>query len=778
MPLTPRYIANVLGLPGPQFQSDKVITDTLIDSRSHVRDSYPLFVALRSRHNDGHNYIESAKQSGCRNFIVDRIVPVRNVSETNLFVVDDTLEALRRLGAARRNDSDAQVVAITGSKGKTIVKEMIYSLIYNQKRTERSPRSFNSQIGVPLSLIKIETNTEVAIIETGISQKGEMERQEQIIRPDIVVFTPITDEHHEGFSDRGDKILEKAILAKNARIAICLSSEKQMVEALKRYNCHVIIIDADKIADFISNCRKLAVATVEILGCEVSGEANIPIALTRLNVIEGINNCKLTFDKFTQDVSSLSGTLDFIIRQCKSNLRRVLIMPTDNMLDTPDDYVDILNKNNFDHLYLIGKRQPEFTKSPKFRTERFNSVTDFLESVSPSDFYDAFIVMRGNDSDGMESIYSMLEAKQHETVLEVNLDAMISNFNFFRSKIKPSTGIIGMLKAQGYGVGSLEPARTLQKQGAAYIAVAVVDEGIELRSGGISMPVIVLNPRAQNHKLMFENKLEPAVYNFEMLEQIIHDAEKYGVENYPVHIKLETGMRRLGFVEDEIDRLGEMLANSHAVKAATIYSHLACADDPAENEYTFRQFELFDKMCSHIDDRLSYHPKRHILNSTGIVRFPEKQYDFVRLGIGLYGVPTLFDGSMSALRNVATLSSVIISIKHWKKGDTIGYNRRGLLDKDTIVATIPIGYADGLDRHLGYGKASFLVNGEWCPTIGSICMDICMIDVTNADCKVNDRVEIFGDNVPPGILADTLGTIPYEILTSISPRVKRVYYRE
>ncbi len=363
--------------------------------------------------------------------------------------------------------------------------------------------------------------------------------------------------------------------------------------------------------------------------------------------------------------------------------------------------------------------------------------------------------------------------------MEVNLDAMVHNFNFFRSKVKPSTGIVCMLKAHGYGAGSVELARTLQEQGAAYIAVAVVDEGIELRRCGVTMPIIVLNPRVYDFRTLYLYDLEPEVYSFELLEQLCDHFAEYGEDvRFPIHLKIDTGMRRLGFLEEDMPRVAAMLSETRHIYAKTVFSHLACADEPSEDDYTLKQFAIFNRCYEILSKTLPYHVKRHILNSTGIMRFPEHQYDFVRLGIGLYGIPTMYDGSMSELRNVSRLTSTVISIKHWKAGDTVGYNRRGRLTRDSVIATVPIGYADGIDRHLGYGNASFAINGHLCPTVGSICMDICMIDVTDAVCEVGDRVEIFGDTITPQMLADTLTTIPYEILTSISPRVKRIYYRE
>ena len=344
--------------------------------------------------------------------------------------------------------------------------------------------------------------------------------------------------------------------------------------------------------------------------------------------------------------------------------------------------------------------------------------------------------------------------------------------------VKPETGIVCMVKASGYGAGSYELAKTLQSQGAAYLAVAAVDEGVDLRRAGITMPIMVLNPRMVNYKTLFSYHLEPEIYSFEVLDEIISEAQKCGITDYPVHIKLDTGMHRLGFREEDMARLVEVIASQSAIKPRSVFSHLATADCPDMDEYTLRQFDYFDRCCDKLQQGFDYHIMRHILNSTGIIRFPEHQHDMVRLGICLYGVPTLDDEVQRHLKPISALYSTITSIKEWDESEAVGYSRRGVLYRHSRIATVPIGYADGIDRHLGNGRAEFVVNGKRCPTVGNICMDICMIDVTDVDCHVGDQVEIFGPNIPVTEVAERLDTIPYEILTSVSMRVKRIYYRE
>jgi alanine racemase len=756
------------------FDSDAKIESLMIDSRAVTKPSTTAFIALRSPNNDGHRYIPQLIEAGVSCFIVDN-VDERYAARTDLrfIVVDDTLAALQRLGAACRRQFHGSVIAITGSRGKTMLKEMLYQALHRVTKVSRSPRSYNSRIGVPLSLWQLDNDADVAIIEAGISRRGEMDSLSSIIDPQIGVLTNITEEHADGFDSRDEKIAEKIKLFANCDIIVYAADDADVVKAITN------VYPDKKLIKTKPDYRHLAIATLGALGYDRDKAstllANTVAVKTRLNVIEGVNNCKLIFDEFTTDMLSLTGALDFMNRRVPEGLHRTLILATDSFIDDDNRLQDAVKAYGLDRIILVGKKSLDI-KAPI--VQRFATIDQLTKQLTANEFSNEVILLKGAPSDGLNTVYSMLEAKQHETVLEVNLDAIISNFNMFRSKVKPTTGVICMLKAHGYGAGSIELARTLQAQGAAYIAVAVVDEGIELRQAGITMPIMVLNPRAQNHKMMFDYRLEPEIYSFAMLDEVIENARRYGVSDFPIHIKLETGMRRLGFVEEDMQQLGQRLNATNLVKASTLFSHLACADDPAQDDYTRSQFDSFARSCDALDAQLSYKPRRHILNSTGILRFPQMQYDFVRLGIGLYGVPTLFDGSEAGLRNVSTLSSVVISIKHWKAGDTVGYNRRGLLDHDATIATIPIGYADGLDRHLGYGNASLIINGHKCPTVGSICMDICMVDVTGIDCNVGDRVEIFGETVTPVQLAETLGTIPYEILTSISPRVKRVYYRE
>ncbi len=512
--------------------------------------------------------------------------------------------------------------------------------------------------------------------------------------------------------------------------------------------------------------------------------AKLKPVTTRLEVIEGVNNCLVIYDNYTSDLHSLAPALDFMNRRPRGNRTTTLIL-SDVMheaLPPSKRYkavADLARRRGIDRVIGIGEEISANSRYFNSQAIFFPDTAAMLDAMGPDDFHDEMILIKGAPGFSFERVSDMLEARQHETVMEVNLDAMVHNFNLFRAMLKPTTGIVCMVKASGYGAGSYELARSLQSQGAAYLAVAVLDEGVELRRAGITMPIMVLNPRVVNYRTLFAYNLEPEIYSFDILHEIISAAENCGLTDYPVHIKLDTGMHRLGFLEKDIPEITDILRRQKAVRPVSVFSHLAAADDPMMDDYTLSQFEYFDRCTDLLQRGFNHYIMRHILNSTGISRFPEHQYDLVRLGICLYGIATMHDGSQDELRPVSSLYTTVISIKEWPAGTTVGYNRRGLLHRDSVVATIPVGYADGLNRHLGNGHHSVMINGTLCPIVGSICMDACMVDVTDcSECHVGDRVEIFGPEIPVDTIAETLDTIPYEILTSVSSRVKRVYYRE
>lgn len=784
------------------------VTRLLTDSRSLIETDGTLFFALKTDRADGHRYIPELYRLGVRHFVVSDSYDIPDgLEEADFIITPDTAKALRTLAAAHRKAFDIPVIGITGSRGKTMVKEWLFSLLSPDRQVARSPRSYNSQIGVPLSLWQLDGSSQMAIIEAGISQKGEMASLRAMIAPDITVLTNIGDAHSEGFASRQEKIAEKLELARDSKTLIYPASDPMLAEAVSQaiatgaLHPDITLIDSSAIASELDiadypalnepwQIENLATCIALLRHFGISEETIAervqklrPIG-TRLNVSEGVNHCLIVADDYTCDLHSLIPAIDFVARRATADRSLTLILSdmnheTASSEETYAATARICSLKNIGRVIGIGSEISRFASHFPTGSRFYNSTDEALAELTPTDFDHELILVKGDADSGFDRIVHMLEARTHETVLEVNLDALASNYNFYRSHLRPETGIVAMVKASGYGAGSYELAKTLQSRGASYLAVAVLDEGIDLRKAGITMPIMVLNPKVLNYRLLFANNLEPEIFSFDILAEIISEARKYGVKNYPVHIKLDTGMHRLGFLESDLDRLIEIVSGQDSIRISSVFSHLATADCPDMNDYTELQLSTFEQWSKRIVDAFPYRIKRHILNTAGIIRYPQYQYDMVRLGIGLYGVPVLNDGSEAPLRQVSALRTVIIALKEWDADATIGYGRRGRLTRRSVIATIPIGYADGINRHMGRGNVSFLVNGVKCPTVGNICMDICMIDVTDVpDVHVGDSVEIFGESNPVGPLADALDTIPYELLTAVSPRVRRLYYSE
>lgn len=732
------------------------LTRILTDSRSLQTPDDTLFFALRTPNNNGHNYIGELAAKGVKAFVVEDVPD--NIDAT-FIKVPDTLKALQDLAAEHRRSLSARVIAVTGSKGKTLVKEWMAEALAVKGKTGRSPRSYNSRIGVPLSLLGISDRDEYAVIEAGVSQAGEMEVLEAMIAPEVVVVTGVdATEHSGGFADYEQKCEEKLKLARNAKTIVYPA---ELDEYVSRYvPCGVLKIGVEMPPElgWMERDRIIAGEALRHLGCELPTEIVRPL-YTRLDVSDGVNNCLIITDRFTCDFFSLETAVDFLMRRRTEGKRTTIVIDTlrDTSGRTPEEIKDALLSRGVDRVIFY----------------------DAEKELSVGDFNNDIILAKGEDGGPVAALAEKLKARHHETVLEVNLDAVVHNFNQFRALVKPETGIVAMVKASGYGAGACAIARTLQSQGAAYLAVAVVDEGEELRRAGITMPIMALNPKVTNYDSLFTNRLEPEVFSFDMLEEIISEGAKRGVKAYPIHIKFDTGMHRLGFLQEDISKLCGMLVRTDIVKVESVFSHLATSDCLDMDEYTLAQLNLFTNICEEMRRQLGYSFKRHILNSAGIARFPEWQFEMVRLGICLYGVDTVSVPETAGLRTISTLRSPIISMKRWPAGVAIGYGRRTILERESVIATVAVGYADGLNRHLGNGAGCVWVNGVLCPIAGNICMDACMVDVTDApDVKVGTSVEFFGEHLPVDTVAEVLGTIPYEVLTSVSPRVKRVYYRE
>lgn len=805
---------------------DSTITTVITDSRSLFEPKSTVFFALRTPGNDGRRYIGRLYERGVRCFVADSR-PDDLPPDARLVVVSDAAEALRALGAAIRSTLNGRVVAVAGSAGKTIVKEWIYSMTETAGTpADRSPRSYNSAIGVPMALCGMDASASIAIVEAGISRASEMERLRGIIRPHTVVLTSLTAEHDEGFSSREQKAAEKVSLASGAQRIIYPAGCPEYSAAVGSLNMaierrgwsldpdtpawlHAQVLHPDSAhtlidwhtADGLSGAARLnfaagqhevadALSAITFMAAEGyapeliarGAERLYPIA-TRLDVTEGVNGCSIVCDSFTSDFDSLPSALDFMARRATEQRTATLIvsdMPHRASSDAEmfSRLLSLCRLAGVSRLICVGPGlyAQRDTPAPGLATEFYASRQQFESQVSPSDFSSEIILLKGAPEYDFSAVAERLEARQHETVLEVDLDAAVRNFNYFRSLLPQSTGMIAMVKAGAYGAGSIELARTLQAQGAAYLAVAVIDEGIELRRAGISMPIMIMNPRSFNYKALFAAGLEPVIYNPAMLADVIAEARRSGISQYPVHIKLDTGMHRTGFTPEQIDGLADTLFATSTIRVHSVFSHLATADMPDMDEYTDAQIRRFAEMTESLAARLPYKFMRHILNTAGILRRPEAHFDMARLGIGLYGVNPVPGGV--SLDTVSTLRTVISHIRTWPAGEAVGYGRRGLLTSGRRIATIPIGYADGLDRRLSCGAGSVYVAGMLAPIVGNICMDATMIDVTGIDCGEGSHVEIFGPHIRVEDIAERLGTIPYEILTSVSPRVKRIYYRE
>lgn len=794
----------------------------LTDSRSLCFAEDTLFFALKTKRNDGHKYIPDLYERGVRNFVVSDLPQnLDDYVDTNFLQLPNPLKGLQRLAEKYRSQFEVPVVGITGSNGKTIVKEWLYQLLSPEKIITRSPRSYNSQIGVPLSVWLLNETTELGIFEAGISEMGEMEALQSIIRPSIGILTNIGGAHQENFYSVPDKCMEKLTLFKecdvvvydgdNELISACVSKslfgareiawsrkdnerplyiasiEKGDSSTTIRYrylgmpNEYTIPFIDDASIENSLHC--LAVCLYMMLPAEKITErmAHLePIAM-RLEVKEGKNGCVLINDSYNSDLASLDIALDFMSRRSEDKGRKRTLILSD-LLETGQtpkllyrQVADLVQNRGIDK--IIGVGEEIRSAASRFDMEKyfFRTTEELLASDLIGQLRNEVVLVKGSRSFHFDDISDRLELKVHETILEINLNALVNNLNHYRSYLKPDTKMVCMVKASAYGAGSYEIAKTLQDHRVDYLAVAVADEGSDLRKAGITSSIIIMNPELTAFKTMFDYKLEPEVYSFHLLNELIKAAEKEGVTNFPIHIKLDTGMHRLGFAPQDIPELIARLKRQTSVIPRSVFSHLVGSDSAQFDAFTRRQIETFENVSEELQEAFPHKILRHICNTAGIERYPGAQFDMVRLGLGLYGVNP-FTNRM--LHNVSTLKTTILQVREVPQEDSVGYSRKGRLNRDSRIAAIPIGYADGLNRRLGNGHAYCLVNGQKAPYVGNICMDVCMIDVTDIDCREGDKVIIFGDELPVTVLADALDTIPYEILTSVSNRVKRIYYQD
>ena len=798
----------------------------LTDSRSLCFPEQTLFFALRSKRNDGHRYIDELYRRGVRSFVVEQVPAAYQTAypEANFLKVPSPLAALQRLAERHRDEFDIPVVGITGSNGKTWVKEWLYQILMPTMKVTRSPKSYNSQIGVPLSVWLLGEQTQVALFEAGISEPCEMLALHDIIQPTIGVLTSLGAAHQENFRNMDEKCMEKLQLFRDTEVIIYPSDDDTVSRCVRRSQYQgerigwsrysekapmYVKTDGGKVsyifkgvegsyeipfideASIENSITCAAVALYLGLSPEELAERMAklePIAM-RLEVKEGQRGLTLINDSYNSDINSLDIALDFMNRRIEnkaSNLRpqtpKTLILSDiyqtgESSAELYREVSDLISKRGIDRFIGIGAELSSQASQIQIAQKWFfNDVDQFLQSRLFRSLHDEIVLLKGARPFGFERISELLEQKVHETILEVDLNAVVDNLNHYRSFLKPDTKMVCMIKADAYGAGAVEIAKTLQDHRVDYLAVAVADEGVALRKAGITQNIIVMNPEMSSFKTLFDYDLEPEVYSFRLMEALVKEARKQGITGWPVHLKLDTGMHRLGFdPRQDLDKLISRLKQQSAIIPRSVFSHFVGSDSDDFDNFSAYQFRLFDEGSKKIQAAFSHKILRHMDNSAGIEHFPERQMDMCRLGIGLYGVDPRTNGILST---VSTLKTTILQLRHVPKEETVGYSRKGKLERDSVIAAIPIGYADGLNRRLGNRHCYCLVNGQKAEYVGNICMDVALVDVTDIPCQEGDSVEIFGKNLPVTVLSDVLETIPYEVLTSVSNRVKRVYFQD
>ena len=797
-----------------------VINQLIIDSRRTHQFKNNLFIALAGNFRDGHQFVSDLYKKGVRNFLVSQ--PVPKLPDANVFLVSDTTKALQELVAYKRARFNIPVIGVTGSNGKTIVKEWLFQLLHQDHTIIRSPKSYNSQIGVPLSVWGMEEAHDLAIFEAGISMPNEMEKLEKIIRPTIGVFTNIGQAHQENFESMRQKVKEKIKLFAHSDYVIyqcdsevvspvmkAVFDEEKLLGWGKCSDADLNIISVKKLSNeakihAIYNKEKVSLtipfsdnASIEnaincwlyllhskYTGDEIQRRFSLlePIAM-RLEQKEGIDGSVVLNDSYNADITALEIALDDMMRLNRDR-KTVILSDILQSGENPDTLYEKVNKilvNHKIHRFIgIGQEIFEHQELFQFHSKFFYENTQqFLDEFHKFDFSRQGILVKGARKYRFERITAKLELKSHQTVLKVHLDALKHNLNFYRKQLLPSVKTMVMVKAYGYGAGGPEVARVLDNSGVDYLGIAHADEGVEIRKAGISIPIIVMNPAPEAFATMINFDLEPEIYSIEVFEEFNKVLESEGVfsSSYHIHLKLDTGMNRLGFRPEEIDQLLKALKRYRYFKVSSVFSHLVGSDDSGFDQFTQNQIDLFTTLSSKIEKSIGYSFTKHIANTGAIERFPNAQFDMVRLGIGLYGV-AVEKKNQKQLETVSSLHSIVVQIKNVKRGESIGYSRGFMAYSDMKIAVIPVGYADGLDRRLSNGIGFVYVSGEKRPIVGSVCMDLIMVDVTGLDTMVNERIEVFGPHIPVYDLAKRAKTISYEILSGIPPRVKRVYIKE
>lgn len=809
-------IAQILNADAKMVDEQVVVQYLVIDSRSILVPENSLFFALSS-HRNGHEFINDAYNKGIRNFVITEEKYTNQYTDCNFLLVSDALNALQQLAIYHRNQFNLKTIGITGSNGKTIVKEWLYQLLAADFNIVRSPKSYNSQIGVPLSVWHMQAENTLGIFEAGISAVNEMEVLAEIIQPQIGILTNIGEAHAEGFASKKEKLKEKLKLFKAVELFVYspdyvgevkskeLPGKKKFSWSSKQgadlriitvepiaQNCYLRAIYQDREIECILPFKDKASiengmicwATLLALGYS-PGQADerlerLSHVSMRLELKNGINQCSIIDDSYSADISSLAIALDFLNQQNQHPKKTVILS---ELFETGQDdlhlyteIADLLVQKRVSRLIGIGAHIANYAELFNVETQFFEDTSAFIKNFPALHFSHETILVKGARRYEFARISKLLTQKIHDTVLEINLNAMVDNLQFYRSKIKPGVKIMAMVKAFSYGSGSFEVANLLQFHKVDYLAVAYADEGIALRKAGISVPIMVMSPEQSAFEAIIKHNLEPEIYSLEILNSFINALSEYDFD-YPIHIKIDSGMHRLGFDGADIDKLAEVLTHSRQLRVQSIFSHLVASGEAEHDGFTQQQIDKFTVFANQLIEVLGYRPLLHIANTSGISRWPNAQLDMVRLGIGLYG----FDAGLLNNRGLQTtmvLRTTVTQVKELSKGETVGYSRRGVMPNGGKIATVKIGYADGYNRAFGNGVGKMIINGKLVPTIGSICMDMTMLDITGIDVKPGDEAMVFNQEHNIMELAKQVNTIPYEILTNISQRVKRVYFYE
>ncbi|HLN54675.1 MAG TPA: bifunctional UDP-N-acetylmuramoyl-tripeptide:D-alanyl-D-alanine ligase/alanine racemase [Bacteroidales bacterium] len=805
-------------LYGPR---DLPVNDVITDSRVSAYSEGLVFFAIRGKNHDGHQFIINLYEKGVRVFVVEKLVQeIKGYSDASFIVTLNSVTALQKLAASRRKEFRSPVIAVTGSAGKTIVKEWLADILGLGMPVIRSPKSYNSQVGVPLSVLKLDDKYKIAVFEAGISMPGEMENLQKIIEPEIGVMTNIGDAHSENFPDNERKASEKlklfinsssiiycsdqeivssliredrnlrqkelynwSVVDRNARIFVMKNAEEGGRTALtmtyngSTHNFSIPFSDGASVENAITVASTCLAFGIDpgIIGIGLSRLSSVAM---RMELKSGIHNCRLIEDYYNSDPGSLGMAVEFL----KSHKGRKATLILSDFVQSGreetelyGEVADLVRRSGIFRFIGIGnalmRNNGLFENSCRF----FETTDEFVRNFNSNEYHNEIILLKGARIFEFEKIAHLLEEQIHQTVLEVSLDALSHNINEFRNHIDPGTRIMAMVKAFAYGAGPAEIAGLLEYQRISYLAVAYADEGVELRNAGVSLPVMVVNPDPAALDLMIRYSLEPEIFSFESLERLVSAASRHGIFNYPVHIKIDSGMHRLGFMPGDVPALCEKIRSTESIRIISVFSHLAGSEDPRLDEFTHKQASVFMYAAAQIREAAGYPIMRHLLNSAGIIRFPQYQFEMVRPGIGIYGAGNIEGIS---LRPISRFKTRISQIKRIRAGEPVGYSCADVADHDRMIAILPVGYADGLRRKLGNKTGSLFINNRRVPIIGNISMDMCMADVTGLNVRTGDEAEIFGEHITVDELAALCETIPYEILTSIPRRVKRVFYRE